>query len=106
MMPPNAEDVLTPEQIAERIEKSSTTMDEFRAAQLGIIADRRKRPRDDVMTTFCQAEIDGERLDDESIVQARTASTSGGTRTRTSRSGSGSGRTSASAPRWRASRCG
>jgi cytochrome P450 family 142 subfamily A polypeptide 1 len=69
MMSPNAEDMLTPEQIAERIEKSSTTMDEFRAAQLEIIADRRKRPRGDVMTIFCQAEIDGERLDDESIVQ-------------------------------------
>jgi cytochrome P450 family 142 subfamily A polypeptide 1 len=69
MMSPNAEDMLTPEQIAQRIEKSSTTMDEFRAAQLGIIADRRKHPRDDVMTIFCQAEIDGERLDDESIVQ-------------------------------------
>ena len=69
MMSPNAEDMLTPEQIAERIEKSSTTMDEFRAAQLEIIADRREHPRDDVMTIFCQAEIDGERLDDESIVQ-------------------------------------
>ena len=69
MMSPNAEDMLTPEQIAERIEKSSTTMDEFRAAQLEIIADRRTHPRDDVMTIFCQAEIDGERLDDESIVQ-------------------------------------
>jgi len=69
MMSPNAEDMLTPEQIAERIEKSSTTMDAFRAAQLEIIADRRVHPRDDVMTIFCQAEIDGERLDDESIVQ-------------------------------------
>jgi cytochrome P450 family 142 subfamily A polypeptide 1 len=69
MMTPNAEDMLTPEAIAARIAQSSTTMEEFREAQLGIIADRRKRPRDDVMTIFCQAEIDGERLDDESIVQ-------------------------------------
>ncbi len=69
MMSPNAEDMLTPEQIADRIAKSSTTMDEFRAAQLEIIADRRQHPRDDVMTVLCQAEIDGERLDDESIVQ-------------------------------------
>ena len=33
---------------------------EFRDAQLSIIADRRKNPRDDVITTLCQAEIDGE----------------------------------------------
>ena len=45
------------------------TIDEFNEAQLEIIADRRKHPRDDVITTFCQAEIDGARLDDESIVQ-------------------------------------
>jgi cytochrome P450 family 142 subfamily A polypeptide 1 len=69
MMTPNAEDMLTPDAIAERIQQSSTTMVEFREAQLGIIADRRTQPRDDVMTIFCQAEIDGERLDDESIVQ-------------------------------------
>jgi cytochrome P450 family 142 subfamily A polypeptide 1 len=69
MMTPNAEDMLTPEQIARRIQESSTTMTEFREAQLGIIADRRRHPRDDVMTIFCQAEIDGDRLDDESIVQ-------------------------------------
>jgi cytochrome P450 family 142 subfamily A polypeptide 1 len=60
---------LTPEMIRERIENGSRTIEEFREAQLGIIADRRKNPRDDVMTTLCQAEIDGERLDDESIVQ-------------------------------------
>jgi cytochrome P450 family 142 subfamily A polypeptide 1 len=69
MMTPNAEDMLTPEAIAERIAQSSTTMEEFREAQLGIIADRRQHPRDDVMTIFCHAEIEGERLDDESIVQ-------------------------------------
>src|SRR5262249_45014933 len=69
MMTPRADDMLTPEMIAERLQQTSTTMVEFRDAQLGIIADRRQRPRDDVMTIFCQAEIDGERLDDESIVQ-------------------------------------
>jgi cytochrome P450 family 142 subfamily A polypeptide 1 len=69
MMTPRADDMLTPEMIAERLQQTSTTMVEFRDAQLGIIADRRRHPRDDVMTIFCQAEIDGERLDDESIVQ-------------------------------------
>jgi cytochrome P450 family 142 subfamily A polypeptide 1 len=60
---------LTPEMIQQRLEAGSRTIMEFRDAQLGIIADRRKSPRDDVITTLCEAEIDGERLDDESIVQ-------------------------------------
>jgi cytochrome P450 family 142 subfamily A polypeptide 1 len=34
----------------------------------GVIADRRARPRDDVMTTLCHAEIDGRPLDDVAIV--------------------------------------
>ncbi len=34
----------------------------------GVIADRRARPRDDVMTTLCHAEIDGRPLDDFSII--------------------------------------
>jgi cytochrome P450 family 142 subfamily A polypeptide 1 len=42
----------------------------FREFQLGVIADRRSRPQqDDLVSTLCYAEIDGERLDDESIVQ-------------------------------------
>ena len=68
MMQPSAPDT-TPEMIQQAIERGSRTMEEFREAQLGIIADRRKHPRDDVMTTLCEAVIDGERLDDESIVQ-------------------------------------
>jgi cytochrome P450 family 142 subfamily A polypeptide 1 len=68
MMSPTAADMTTPEQIAKRLEGTNRAMVEFREAQLEIIADRRRNPRDDVMTTFCHAEIDGERLDDESIV--------------------------------------
>ena len=42
---------------------------EFREFQLGVIADRRsKPPQDDLVSTLCYAEIDGHRLDDESIV--------------------------------------
>ena len=42
----------------------------FREFQLGVIADRRsKPPQDDLVSTLCYAEIDGHRLDDESIVQ-------------------------------------
>ena len=42
----------------------------FREFQLGVIADRRaKPPQDDLVSILCYAEIDGDRLDDESIVQ-------------------------------------
>jgi cytochrome P450 family 142 subfamily A polypeptide 1 len=41
----------------------------FREYQLGIIAERRAAPpADDLVSVLCHAEIDGERLDDESIV--------------------------------------
>jgi len=43
---------------------------EFREFELGVIADRRARPpQDDLVSILCYAEIDGERLDDESIIQ-------------------------------------
>jgi cytochrome P450 family 142 subfamily A polypeptide 1 len=42
----------------------------FREFQLGVIADRRsKPPQDDLVSILCYAEIDGDRLDDESIIQ-------------------------------------
>lgn len=42
---------------------------EFREFQLGVIADRRSKPlQDDLVSILCHAEIDGERLDDESII--------------------------------------
>jgi cytochrome P450 family 142 subfamily A polypeptide 1 len=42
---------------------------EFREFQLGVIADRRARPaQDDLVSILCYADIDGERLDDESII--------------------------------------
>jgi cytochrome P450 family 142 subfamily A polypeptide 1 len=40
----------------------------FRAQQFEVIEDRRRSPRDDLITTLCQAEVEGEALDDESIV--------------------------------------
>ena len=43
---------------------------EFREFQLGVIADRRsKPPQDDLVSILCHAEIDGERLGDEDIIQ-------------------------------------
>jgi cholest-4-en-3-one 26-monooxygenase len=42
----------------------------FREFQMGVIAERRAHPsRDDLVGILCDAEIEGERLDDESIVQ-------------------------------------
>ena len=41
----------------------------FRELQLGVIADRRADPHDDLISILCAAEIEGDRLDDESIVQ-------------------------------------
>jgi len=40
----------------------------FRELQLRVIAERRAEPRDDLISTLCAAEVDGHRLDDESIV--------------------------------------
>jgi cholest-4-en-3-one 26-monooxygenase len=41
----------------------------FRECQLEVIAQRRAEPRDDLISTLCHATVDGEMLDDESIVQ-------------------------------------
>jgi cholest-4-en-3-one 26-monooxygenase len=42
----------------------------FREYQLGVIADRRARPpQHDLVSVLCHAEINGEKLDDESLVQ-------------------------------------
>jgi len=42
----------------------------FREFQLGIIAEKRANPGgDDLVSILCEAEVDGDRLDDESIVQ-------------------------------------
>ncbi len=56
-----------PQEIAEA---GLNAMLAFRDFQLGVIADRRSRPaQDDLVSILCHAEIDGERLDDESIIQ-------------------------------------
>jgi cholest-4-en-3-one 26-monooxygenase len=41
----------------------------FRECQLRVIAERRAQPRDDLVSALCHATVDGEQLDDESIVQ-------------------------------------
>jgi cytochrome P450 family 142 subfamily A polypeptide 1 len=51
-------------------EAGMNAMAAFRDFQLGVIADRRSRPpQDDLVSILCYAEIDGERLDDESLIQ-------------------------------------
>ena len=50
--------------------KSGAAAMAFREFQLGVIADRRaKPPQDDLVSILCHAEIEGEKLDDESLVQ-------------------------------------
>ena len=50
------------------LETAADAMLGFRDLQLRVIAERRADPRDDLISTLCAAEIDGHRLDDESIV--------------------------------------
>ena len=53
----------------EVLQAGAEAMIGFREFQLGVIADRRsKPPQDDLVSVLCYAEIDGERLDDESII--------------------------------------
>jgi cytochrome P450 family 142 subfamily A polypeptide 1 len=54
----------------EVMEGAMEAMLAFREFQMDVIADRRAKPRqDDLVSVLCNAEIDGERLDDESIIQ-------------------------------------
>jgi cytochrome P450 family 142 subfamily A polypeptide 1 len=50
-------------------EAGMNAMLDFREFQMGVIADRRANPQDDLVSILCHAEIDGEMLDDESLVQ-------------------------------------
>src|SRR5690606_15743381 len=43
--------------------------EEFAEFQLRIVADRRANPTDDLISTLVHAEVDGERLDDQSLVE-------------------------------------
>jgi cytochrome P450 family 142 subfamily A polypeptide 1 len=54
---------------AEEMEAGLHAALEFRELQLQVIERHRADPRPGLITTLCQAEVEGERLDDESIVQ-------------------------------------
>jgi len=51
-----------------RMQDAAQAFDEYVAYQRRVIADRRARPRDDLVSILVHAEIDGERLDDEELV--------------------------------------
>jgi cytochrome P450 family 142 subfamily A polypeptide 1 len=52
-----------------RNELAREVMVEYVAYARGVIADRRRRPRDDLMSILVEAEIDGDRLSEEEIIQ-------------------------------------
>ena len=52
----------------EAILAAATAFEGYRDYALGVIADRRDDPRDDLMSLLVHAEVDGDRLDDDSLV--------------------------------------
>ena len=52
----------------ERILDAAQAFEEYVAYQRRVIADRRARPRDDLVSVLVHAEIEGERLDDDELV--------------------------------------
>ena len=66
----------------EASEKATMAAMAFREFQMGIIAEKRANPGgDDLVSILCEAEVDGDRLDDESIVQESLAILIGGDET-------------------------
>ncbi|MBL7501419.1 cytochrome P450 [Frankia sp. CNm7] len=53
---------------AEAIEKMTTAALEYNEYFTGVLADRRACPRDDLLSILAHAEVDGDRLDDESML--------------------------------------
>jgi cytochrome P450 family 142 subfamily A polypeptide 1 len=53
----------------EAMDRAMKTFVQYADYARGVIADRRVRPRDDMMSTLVHAEIDGRRLGDEDLIQ-------------------------------------
>ena len=49
--------------------RAARAFGEYAAYHREVVADRRARPRDDLMSMLVHAEIDGERLDDDALLQ-------------------------------------
>jgi cholest-4-en-3-one 26-monooxygenase len=52
----------------ERVTDATRAFDEYLAYQREVLRDRRARPRDDLVSILAQAEVDGERLEDDELV--------------------------------------
>ena len=50
------------------LEKTITTFTEYGEYFAGVLADRKAAPRDDLISVLIQAEVDGDRLDDDSLL--------------------------------------
>jgi cholest-4-en-3-one 26-monooxygenase len=50
------------------LEEATQAFGEYWAYQANVIADRKVNPRDDLISVLTQAEVDGDRLDDESLI--------------------------------------
>jgi cytochrome P450 family 142 subfamily A polypeptide 1 len=53
----------------EVMQRAASAFDQYAAYSRRVVADRRARPRDDMMSTLVHAEIDGQKLDDEDLLQ-------------------------------------
>jgi cytochrome P450 family 142 subfamily A polypeptide 1 len=53
----------------EVLQRATNSFAEYSAYNRRVVADRRARPRDDLISVLVHAEIDGEKLDDEEILQ-------------------------------------
>ncbi len=53
----------------ERRERQRAVVEEYFAYQAGVVEDRKRSPRDDLVSLLVQGEVDGDRLDDEEILQ-------------------------------------
>jgi cytochrome P450 family 142 subfamily A polypeptide 1 len=60
---------LATEATAEQLEAAGNAFVEYTLYATDVIADRRADPRDDLMSILVQAEVDGDRLSDEEIIQ-------------------------------------
>src|SRR5262249_57910434 len=52
----------------ERMTDATRAFDEYLAYQRAVLRDRRARPSDDLVSILAQAEVDGERLEDDALV--------------------------------------
>lgn len=52
----------------EGLERASSAFQDYWAYQLAVVEDRRRQPGDDLVSVLVEADLDGDRLDDESLI--------------------------------------